>query len=48
METRLDTARVRPTVLAADLVLGRDEYSRRYIKAFRERQKAFEAKGDQA
>jgi 5-methyltetrahydrofolate--homocysteine methyltransferase len=44
----VDAARVRPTVLAADLVLGRDEYARRYIKAFRERQKALESKGDQA
>ena len=39
----VDVAKVRPLVLAADLLLGRDEYSARYIKAFRERQKALEA-----
>ena len=33
-----DAARVRPVVLAADLLLGRDEYARRYIRAFRQRQ----------
>lgn len=31
-------ARVRPTVLAADLFLGRDGYARRFIKDFRRRQ----------
>ncbi len=35
----VDVARVRPTVLAADLVLGRDKYARRYIEAYRKRQK---------
>jgi 5-methyltetrahydrofolate--homocysteine methyltransferase len=39
----VDVAKARPLVLAADLLLGRDEYSARYIKAFRERQKALEA-----
>lgn len=39
----VDVAKVRPIVLAADMLLGRDEYSARYIKAFRERQKALEA-----
>lgn len=34
----VDVARVRPTVLATDLLLGRDAYARRYIRAFRERQ----------
>jgi hypothetical protein len=31
-------------VLAADLALGRDEYSARWIKAFRRRQKAAAAR----
>jgi len=35
----VDVAKVRPIALAADLVLGRDDYARRYIKAYRERQK---------
>jgi len=39
----VDVAKVRPLVLAADMLLGRDEYCARYIKAFRERQKALEA-----
>ena len=39
----IDVAKARPLVLAADLLLGRDEYCARYIKAFRERQKALEA-----
>ena len=39
----VDVAKVRPLVLATDMLLGRDEYCARYIKAFRERQKALEA-----
>ena len=35
----VDVAKVRPIVLAVDLILGRDPYARRYTKAFRERQK---------
>lgn len=35
----VDVAKARPIVLAADLALGRDDYARRYIKAYRERQK---------
>jgi 5-methyltetrahydrofolate--homocysteine methyltransferase len=35
----VDAAKVRPYILAADLVLGRDEYSMRYLKAYRQRQK---------
>jgi len=35
----VDVARVRPVVLAADLVLGRDKHARRYIEAYRQRQK---------
>jgi 5-methyltetrahydrofolate--homocysteine methyltransferase len=34
----VDAAKVRPTVLAADLLLNRDAYARRYIRAYRERQ----------
>ncbi len=36
----VDAAKVRPFILAADLVLGRDDYAMRYIKAFRQRSKA--------
>ena len=32
-----DVARVRPTVMATDLILGRDERARRYIEAYRQR-----------
>lgn len=32
--------RVRPTVLAIDLLLGRDDYAMRYIRAYRQRQEA--------
>jgi 5-methyltetrahydrofolate--homocysteine methyltransferase len=35
----VDTAKVRPIVLAADLVLGRDNRARRYIEAYRQRPK---------
>jgi 5-methyltetrahydrofolate--homocysteine methyltransferase len=34
-----DAAKIRPMVLATDLLLNRDEYARRYIRAYRERQK---------
>jgi hypothetical protein len=33
----VDVARVRPIVLAVDLILGHDPYARRYTKAYRER-----------
>jgi len=36
----VDVAKVRPSVLAADLVLGRDNYAQRYIKAYRQRLQA--------
>jgi 5-methyltetrahydrofolate--homocysteine methyltransferase len=36
----VDAAKVRHFILAADLALGRDDYAMRYIKAFRQRQKA--------
>lgn len=35
----VDVAKVRPSILAADLVLGRDKYMRRYIEAYRQRHK---------
>ncbi len=35
----VDAAKVRPYILAADLALGRDDYSMRYIKTFRQRGK---------
>jgi 5-methyltetrahydrofolate--homocysteine methyltransferase len=38
----VDVAHVRLAVLAADLVLGRDNYAMRFISAFREAQKAAE------
>jgi len=34
----VDVARVRPAILAADLLLGRDDYAMRYIKAYRQRE----------
>ena len=34
----VDVAKVRPAVLATDLLLGRDSYAMRYIKGFRQRQ----------
>jgi len=34
----VNVARVRQTVLATDLLLGRDRYARQYIKAYRQRQ----------
>jgi len=33
----VDVAKIRPTILAADLILGRDRYARRYIEAYRQR-----------
>jgi 5-methyltetrahydrofolate--homocysteine methyltransferase len=35
----VDAAHVLPSIRAADLSLGRDEYAMRYIKAFRKRKK---------
>jgi 5-methyltetrahydrofolate--homocysteine methyltransferase len=35
----VDAAKVRPIILAADLVLGRDNRARRYIEAYRQRPK---------
>jgi 5-methyltetrahydrofolate--homocysteine methyltransferase len=35
----VDAAKVRPIILAADLILGRDKRARRYIEAYRQRPK---------
>jgi len=35
----VDVAKVRPAVLAADLILGRDKRARRYIEAYRQRKR---------
>jgi len=35
----VDAAKVRPYILSADLLLGRDEYAMRYIKSFRKRRR---------
>ncbi len=40
----VDVARVRPIVLATDLVLGKDEYGIRYVKAHRQRRKTLAEK----
>jgi 5-methyltetrahydrofolate--homocysteine methyltransferase len=40
----VDVAKVRPTVLAADLLLGRDDYSMRYLKDYKKRLKAMQGK----
>jgi 5-methyltetrahydrofolate--homocysteine methyltransferase len=40
----VDVAKVRPAILAADLVLGRDKRARRYIEAYRQRQSLEERK----
>jgi len=36
----VDAAKVRPYILSADLAVGRDPYAMRYLKAYRQRQKA--------
>jgi 5-methyltetrahydrofolate--homocysteine methyltransferase len=36
----VDAAKVRPAILATDLLLGRDNYGMRYIKAYKKRRKA--------
>jgi len=38
----VDVAKVRPTVLAADLMLGHDKHARHYIEAYLQRQKRLE------
>ncbi len=39
----VDAAQVRPAVLAADVLLGRDEYALRFIRAHRQREKTLHA-----
>jgi 5-methyltetrahydrofolate--homocysteine methyltransferase len=39
----VDTARVKPTALSADLILGRDRFARRYIENHRKRQQQAQA-----
>ena len=34
-----DVAKIRPAIVSADLILGRDRHARRYIEAYRQRQK---------
>jgi len=36
----VDAAKVRPAILATDLLLGRDDYGMRYIKSYKKRRKA--------
>jgi 5-methyltetrahydrofolate--homocysteine methyltransferase len=35
----VDVAKVRPMILAGDLVMGRDKRARRYIEAYRQHRK---------
>lgn len=37
--TIVDVARMQPVILAADLLMGRDKYARRYTEAYRQRRK---------
>ena len=41
----VDVAKVRPAILATDLILGRDRYAMRYIKAYQKRKKQREKRG---
>jgi 5-methyltetrahydrofolate--homocysteine methyltransferase len=34
-----DAAKMRPTIVATDLIMGRDKHARRYIEAYRQRQR---------
>jgi 5-methyltetrahydrofolate--homocysteine methyltransferase len=40
----VDAAKVRPAILATDLILGRDDYAMRYLKDYKKRLKAAQAK----
>ncbi len=40
----VDVAKVRPAILATDLILGRDDYAMRYLKDYKKRLKAAQAK----
>jgi 5-methyltetrahydrofolate--homocysteine methyltransferase len=44
----VDAAKVRSSILATDLLLGKDKRARRYIQAFRERQAAVNPPGPPA
>ncbi len=41
----VDAAKVRPAILATDLLLGRDEYAMRYIKAYKKRVESQPSRG---
>jgi 5-methyltetrahydrofolate--homocysteine methyltransferase len=41
----VDVAKIRPAVLAADLILGRDKHARRYIDSYRQRQRLQKQEG---
>jgi len=36
-----DVAKIRPAIVSADLILGRDRHARRYIEAYRQRQQQY-------
>jgi hypothetical protein len=36
-----DVNKIRLTVLSADLILGKDKYARRYIEAYRKKQRPY-------
>lgn len=40
----VNVAKIHPAIVAADLILGRDKHARRYIEAYRQRQKLLERK----
>jgi 5-methyltetrahydrofolate--homocysteine methyltransferase len=44
----VDAAKMLPTVLATDLLLGRDEYCMRFIRSYRQRQKALQEQAAQS
>lgn len=41
----VNVAKIRPIVLAADLLMGRDKYARRYIEAYRQRRQHPDCRG---
>ncbi|MBM4276494.1 MAG: pterin-binding protein [Deltaproteobacteria bacterium] len=41
----VDAAKIRPAVVAADLILGRDKHARRYIDSYRQRQRLQKQEG---
>jgi hypothetical protein len=40
----VDAVKVRPTILATDLLLGRDDYAIRYLKDYKKRLKSTQGK----